>query len=348
MRAIALLSGGLDSILAIRILQEQGIEIEALNFRTIFACCQDDAGRAARDLGVRLTVIGQEDDYLDLIRKPKYGYGRGANPCVDCRIYMFEKAKQFMEQHDASVVVSGEVVGQRPMSQKRRDLDLIANRSGLQDRLLRPLSAKLLPATLPERTGEIDRERLYDFRGRSRKPLIALAKQFNLPEIPTPSTGCALTEVNFSSKVFDLMSHDPAAQRWDFELLRVGRHVRCSADTRFVIGRNAEENTALRHLMTQPESQASALLTPEGFAGPAVMLIGPASDASLDEAARLLVSYSKTDVMEDPCIWVDCDGRRTARDLPPAADRNAVMLTGAGGGDELSGLREKHRTAAFL
>ena len=151
MRCLALLSGGLDSMLAIRLMQEQGIEVEAINFKTIFTCCQDTAAKAARDLGVRLTIIGQEDDYLDLVRKPMFGYGKGANPCIDCRIYMFERARLAMDQLGASFVVSGEVLGQRPKSQKRRDLEIIAFHSDLEDLLLRPLSAKLLPPTRPER-----------------------------------------------------------------------------------------------------------------------------------------------------------------------------------------------------
>ena len=144
-------------MLAIRIMQAQGIEVEALNFKTMFTCCQDLSAQAAHRLGVRLTVVSQEDDYLELIKNPRFGYGKGANPCVDCRIYMFERAQKFMEQIGADFIVSGEVVGQRPMSQKRRDLDVISHQSGLEDLLLRPLSAKLLLPTLPERKGLVDR-----------------------------------------------------------------------------------------------------------------------------------------------------------------------------------------------
>ena len=159
-RCIALLSGGLDSMLAIRLMQEQGIEVEGVNFKTIFTCCQDEAGQAARELDITLTVVGQEEDYLDLIEKPSFGYGRGANPCVDCRVYMFRKAAKYMDQFGADFMVSGEVIGQRPKSQKKRDLEIISHHSDLDDRLLRPLSAKLLPATLPEREGWVDREKL--------------------------------------------------------------------------------------------------------------------------------------------------------------------------------------------
>ena len=160
-------------MLAIRLMQEQDIEVQALNFRTLFTCCQDNASQAARELGVKLTVVAEDDDYLELIRKPRFGYGKGANPCVDCRIYMFQIARRFMSQVNASFVVSGELLGQRPMSQKRRDLERIEHHSELQGLLLRPLSAKLLPETQPEIAGIVDRSRLLGFHGRGRKPLIS-------------------------------------------------------------------------------------------------------------------------------------------------------------------------------
>ncbi|MDH3717825.1 MAG: hypothetical protein OES79_06850, partial [Planctomycetota bacterium] len=242
-RAVALLSGGLDSVLAVRVLQEQGIDVEALNFRTLFTCCQDMASQAAQRLDVKITVIGAEDEYLQLVRQPRFGYGRGANPCVDCRIYMFERARQYMQQVGASMVVSGEVLGQRPNSQKRRDLRVIESHSGLQGRLLRPLSAKLLPPTIPEQTGQVDRDQLYDFSGRSRKGLIALARRFGFTheEIPSPSTGCALTEKTFAPRVFDLLKTDPENTAWDFELLKVGRHLRLTRATKAIIGRREDE-----------------------------------------------------------------------------------------------------------
>ena len=292
-RCIVLLSGGLDSMLAIRIMQEQGVEVEALNFKTIFTCCQDQAGQAARDLGVRITVVGQEDDYLDLLKNPQFGFGKGANPCVDCRIYMFERARRFMEQIQADFIVSGEVVGQRPMSQKRRDLDIISHHSDLEDLLLRPLSAKLLHPTLPEREGWVDRQQLYDFQGRSRKGLIALAKQLGLQDIPTPSTGCSLTEPRFSQKVFDLMRAPTESRRWDFELLKVGRHFRHDVYTKVIVGRNDAENNHLQYLHGQPEASSNALLFPENFNGPQAMIVGPLNDEVLAFAGALTLRYAR-------------------------------------------------------
>ena len=291
-RCVALLSGGLDSMLAIRIMQEQGIEVEAINFKTMFTCCQDQAGQAARELGVNLTIVSQQDDYLQLIREPKFGYGKGANPCVDCRIYMFERARPLMDDLNAQFMVSGEVIGQRPMSQKKRDLRAIAYHADLEDLLLRPLSAKQMPPTLPEREGWVDREQLYDFCGRGRKELIQLARQFGFPDIPGPSTGCALTETRFSRKVFDLIQSSVPDDRWNFELLKSGRHFRLNSDVKVVVGRDESENGLLVHLHGLPGAGSSVLLEPDNFRGPAVLLVGPETEQSLDFAAGLLLRYS--------------------------------------------------------
>ena len=312
-KAVALLSGGLDSILAIRIMQEQNVEIEALNFRTVFVCCQETSSQAARRLGVRLTVLNADDEYLDVIRKPKFGYGRGANPCIDCRIYMFERAKQFMEQVGADFVISGEVAGQRPMSQKKRDLAAISVHSDLDGKLLRPLSAKVLPPTEPELSGMVDRELLYDFTGRSRKGLIALARKFGYEDtdIPSPSTGCMLTESQFAPRVHDLIRLDPEAGAWDFELLKIGRHVRFDAATKVVVGRRAAENEMLEYLYARSDSQATLILRPHDFQGPCVIVTGPVSEEALEFSAGLLLRYSGSLDAESCQIEVERDGQKT-------------------------------------
>ena len=304
-RSVVLLSGGLDSMLAVRIMQEQGINVEALNFKTVFTCCQDRSAQTARDLGVRLTVVGQEDDYLDLVKEPQFGRGKGANPCVDCRIYMFEKAKRFMHQIGADFIVSGEVAGQRPMSQKRRDLDRIAYHSDLEDLLLRPLSAKWLRPTLPERKGWVDREKLYAIEGRSRKRLIALAKKYGLKEIPTPSTGCSLTEPKFSKKVFDLFGAPGESRRWDFELLKIGRHFRLDSQTKVVLGREEAENGQLLYAHQLPDAASTAAISPENFVGPQALLIGPRTDEAIAFAASLIMRYSRDYDADNALVRVD-------------------------------------------
>ncbi len=296
-RAVALYSGGLDSTLAIRIFQEQGWEVEALNIRTTFDCCRVPATQTASQLGVRLTVLSVADDYVEVIRNPSYGYGKGLNPCVDCRIYMCQMAKRFMEQVHACLVITGEILGQRPMSQKRQDLDVIATRSGLQGRLMRPLSARLLPPTIPEQKGLIDREQLYDFTGRERRPLIELAERLGIAKIPQPSTGCALTETSFAPRVRDLISMDSQAARADFELLNYGRHIRFDEQTKIALGRNAKENAALRTLFEQVVSPRWTLVQPRDFLGPDAVVVGAASEEALAFAGALLLRYAG---IEDP------------------------------------------------
>ena len=303
-RCVALLSGGLDSMLAIHIMQQQGVEVDAVNFKTIFTCCQNRSAQAARELGVPLTVIAQEDDYLELIRHPRFGYGKGANPCVDCRIYMFQRARCYMEQTEADFIVSGEVLGQRPKSQKRRDLEAISYHSGLEDLLLRPLSARMMPPTEPERKGLVDRDKLYDFWGRNRKGLIQLAKRFGFRNIPHPSTGCALTEVRFSKKVHDLLKRYPKATRWDFEILKMGRHFRFDDSAKVIVGRREVENEQLEYMHGLPEASSSAALRPHNYSGALALVVGPLIDEVASFAGGLMCRYGKVDRVEEPQIEV--------------------------------------------
>ncbi|MEE8451259.1 MAG: hypothetical protein V3R99_05065 [Thermoguttaceae bacterium] len=296
-RAVALFSGGLDSMLAIRIMQLQGFEVEALNIRTIYSCCKTPAAQAAIDLGARLTVLSVDDDYLDLLRNPRYGFGRGANPCIDCRIYMCRMAKRFMQEVGACVVVTGEIAGQRPMSQKKSQLHAIDRHSGLDGRLLRPLSAKLLPQTRVELEGVVDRDKLHAFHGRGRGKLIELAHELGLSEMPSPSTGCALTERSFAPRVHDLLQYRCDAARWEFELLNYGRHIRLNERTKIVVGRNASENAVLRSFASRDDASGedgaeTALVSPEGFAGPDALAVGCVSPAALRFASELVLRYA--------------------------------------------------------
>ena len=279
-----------------------------MNIRTPFECCKTPATQAAVDLGIRMTVVSVEDDYLELIRLPAYGYGKGVNPCIDCRIHLTKMGKHFMEQVGACVVVTGEVAGQRPMSQKRWQLDLIAKHSGLMGRLLRPLSAKLLEPTEPELEGLVDRDKLYDFHGRSRTGLIELAGRFGIHAIPQPSTGCPLTETTFAPRVTDLMDHSAGASRWDFELLLTGRHVRIDEATKVVVGRNEKENDMLEWFFERKDASESALLVPGDFLGPNALLVGNVSDRAIDYSAGLLLGYTRRYDPEDGQIRVTHQG----------------------------------------
>jgi hypothetical protein len=263
-KALGLVSGGLDSTLALALMKEQGIEIEALNFSTGF-CFTDhhramkskrhrlrnEALRAGADLGVPVTVIDVSRTYFDdVLMSPKHGYGSNLNPCLDCRAYMLARARDYLPESGAEFVFTGEVLGQRPMSQHRRALGLVAKESGLADRLLRPLSAKLLPPTLPEREGWVDREKLLAISGRSRKIQLEEATRRGLDpnDIPQPAGGCCfLTDEAYTRKLRDWLDHqerprhDPEA----FVLLKVGRHLRLNDDVKVIVGRDESENAFL-------------------------------------------------------------------------------------------------------
>ena len=288
-RAVALFSGSLDSMLAVRIVEEQGFVVHALHVRTLSDCGRGQAEQVAASLGIALTILPVGDDYLDLVRRPRFGYGRGMNPCIDCRIYMCRMAKRLMGELGAEMVVSGEVLGQRPMSQKRPDLLAIAKHSGLADRLLRPLSAQLLPPTLPESQGLVDRARLYRFTGTGRRPLIELAQRFGISAIPPLSSGCILADRAMAARLRDLLRYRPDASRWDFELARRGRHFRYSDTTKIVLGRRAEEDAWLQSVAEQEHPTTTALLVPENFQGPTALLIGTVDDAAVQFAGALML-----------------------------------------------------------
>lgn len=319
-KAIVLLSGGLDSILAICIMKEQGIEVEAINFQTIFGCCKDDSARVAYDLGVGFTSLKVRDDYLKLVEKPKHGYGKGINPCVDCRGYMFDMAKEHMERTGASFMVSGEVLGQRPMSQKRTDFAMIEKDTGLEGLIVRPLSAKLLEPTIPEKEGILNREKLYSIQGRSRKELLKLAKRFGVTDPPDPSSGCALTSPDFAKKVRDIFDHQDDYQRWEFEVLRMGRHFRLSESTKMIMGRDSNECEYFNYL--HPEG--TALMTPLNFGGSTVILIGEKTPDMFRQAGEIILRYGKVPDGVTPEIQIEYDGNTESLTVEKSAD-DAVM-----------------------
>ncbi len=312
-KAVVLFSGGLDSSLAVRIMQRQGWQVEALHLQMMFERPKTDLAQKAAGLGVPLVSLPVGDDYIEIIRRPRFGYGKAVNPCIDCRIYMCRLARRRMEQTGALLVVSGELMGQRPSSQKRRYLELVEIYSGLEGRLLRPLSAKLLKPTLPEQEGLIDREKLYDFQGRGRGALIELARELEIPQIPTPSPGCRLTDLSFAPRVRDLLQHDSQSSRADFELLNFGRHIRLDPDHKVVLGRNASENQAIGALAAHYRPARWLLLEPVDFMGPLGVLTGSASPEAVQKAAQLVARYG------------DCVGQGEVRLLEPGGQERQIV-----------------------
>lgn len=253
-KAIALLSGGLDSILATRLMLDQGVDVEALNFLTVFCTCTSRgktylAGKsAALQLGIKLKVFEVSKEYFEIVKSPKYGYGSNINPCLDCRIFMFKKAACYMKEIGASFLITGEVLGERPMSQRKEAMRIIERDSGLVGLILRPLSARLLEPTIPEKEGLVEREKLLSIQGRSRKPQMELADRLGINDYPSPAGGCLLTDPGFANRMRDLINHKPDFTINDVRLLKVGRHFRLTKEAKLVVGRNKEENQRLLNL----------------------------------------------------------------------------------------------------
>ena len=295
-KAIALLSGGLDSILAAKVMSEQGVEVEGIHFVTSFggsnsAVNRSELERAADKIGIKLTVKDISKEFLEVVQKPRHGYGRGANPCIDCKIFMLKKAKEYMQQTGAAFVVTGEVVGQRPMSQMKDTLNIIEKEAGLKGLLLRPLSAKLLNPTIAEEEGIVDRERLLSISGRSRKEQFSLAEKFGILEYQQPAGGCLLTDPEFAKKAKDLLEHNNFSLD-DIQLLKIGRHFRISENCKLVIGRNEKENDAISNLA----KEGDLLMGARDLPGPVGLLRGPATKDDVDSSLGIVARYTdKTD-----------------------------------------------------
>lgn len=287
--AIVLFSGGLDSMLAVRVLQRQGIEVTAFNIRTPFHDCVEHSRAQAEHLGVPLVVHEMGDEYLELIRNSKFGYGKAVNPCIDCRIAMCIRAKEYMEATGADFVATGEIVGQRPNSQKMHQLTLISRESGLGGKLVRPLSARVLEPSIPETEDILDREKLHSYTGRGRQRLIRLGRTYEIGKPPQPSTGCLLCEKSFAPRVIDLLKYGGDLRAWDAAALNAGRQLRIDETTKCVIARNVEHCQKIENLFARADARPSILYIPDNFNGPSVVLIGPDREKlTAEEFARYL------------------------------------------------------------
>jgi tRNA U34 2-thiouridine synthase MnmA/TrmU len=310
MKAIALISGGLDSLLAAKLIAKQGIEVVGLRFKIPFYL---NSRKTLSNLGIEIKEVDIGDEFLKLVVKPRYGYGANINPCIDCKILMLTKAKEFMEQFSASFVITGEVLGQRPMSQHRQALELIEKNSGLEGLLLRPLSGRLLPETIPEKEGWVNRNNLLDFNGRSRKSQMVLAKTFGIKEYAQPAGGCLLTDLEFAKRLKDLITHQELDMN-SVELLKVGRHFRISRTTKLIVGRNELENERIVNLA---QGDDYLFMPAENTAGPTALGRGIFNEdliklscgitcryCDLDGKISLDIVYSKMPKKEDKILKV--------------------------------------------
>lgn len=257
-KAISLISGGLDSTLATKVVLDQGIEVIAANFISPFCrCdrkngCRHEANFVADELKIPLKIMNVTKDFLEVLKSPKHGYGSNMNPCLDCRILMLKKSRELMDAEGASFLITGEVLGQRPMSQRRDAMRMIEKEAGVAGLVLRPLSAKLLPATIPEEKGWVDREKLLSISGRGRKEQMQMAHDFNIKDYPCPAGGCLLTDPNFARRIKDLIDHNELTMD-DVKLLNHGRHFRVSERAKLIVGRNEHDNEMLRSLRKESD-----------------------------------------------------------------------------------------------
>lgn len=294
LKAIGLLSGGLDSILAVKVVAQQGIEIEAVNFTSVFHEEQRDSApvRITADmLGVPVRILDISEELFEIIKKPKHGYGSNINPCIDCHAFMFRKAGGYMKETGASFLVTGEVLGERPMSQKKDTLRIVEKDSGLEGLILRPLSAKLLEPTIPEKNGWVDREKLLAIEGRSRKPQIELAKQLGIDKYPTPAGGCLLTDKGFANRLRDLMERKSDFTVGDVNLLKVGRHFRITKEARLAVGRDKEENGKLLKLAVDGD----IFFYPVKTKGPTALGRGLFNENDILAASGIIARYTDKD-----------------------------------------------------
>jgi len=307
MKAICVFSGGLDSMLAAELIRAQGIDVLALFFETPFFR-SGKAKKSAHAMDLPFKVVDITRRHLEVVKQPKHGYGGNMNPCIDCHALMFRIAGEMLEEEGADFVFTGEVLGQRPMSQNKKSLTLVAAESWLNRLLLRPLSAKLLEPTSPEEKGWVQRERLLDFQGRSRTPQMEMAQKRNITEYPSPAGGCLLTEKGFSRRLKDLLTSKVDVEMEELELLKLGRHFRITPHTKIVVGRNKRENETIRSLADKNDTVLRSVSAP----GPTVLVSGELSGEILDIATAITVAYSDAGELDAGEIRIE-EGVRESR-----------------------------------
>ena len=308
-RALALFSGGLDSMLAARLIMEQGVEVLALHFITPFFGYkakgrEAEAAESFRErYGVNVKIIDISKEYIEMVKAPRYGYGKNFNPCLDCKIFMMTRAREIMEREGYDFIISGEVLGQRPMSQRRDAMRIVERDAGLDGKLLRPLCAKHMKPTIPEEQGLVDRERLMNISGRSRKQQMELAERFGIKDYPTPAGGCLLTDPIISPRIRSLLATDGEIETGDVLLLAVGRHFDL-AGGKLYVGRNSEDNKKLVSLAREGD----LLFKTKEVPGPVSLFRGSPAGDDLVLSASITARYSDGKALEEVAVGIRTPG----------------------------------------
>ncbi|MBD3840853.1 MAG: 7-cyano-7-deazaguanine synthase [Campylobacterales bacterium] len=295
MKALALFSGGLDSVLAMKLIKDQGIDVIAVHINIGFGSLVDRTAHMRNmcdQIGVKLELVDLRQLYLDeVLFSPKYGYGKNFNPCIDCHGFMFRYTGKLLEKFDASFMISGEVVGQRPMSQRKEALDQVRALSEHDELIVRPLCAKHLSPSRPELEGWIDREKLLDIQGRTRHRQLELAQEIGLKDFESPGGGCLLTDIQFSNRLRDFVAHD-TLEILDIDTLKAGRHLRLEDGLKVIIGRDKDDNKKLQQTQSKKYLQARVV----GAVGPYCLVAKDGSSSDMQFAANLIVTYAKTNL----------------------------------------------------
>lgn len=318
-RALAMVSGGLDSILAARMIMNQGIEVIGICFKSAFFGPQN-AIRMAEQIGMELKVVDFSPEHLEMVKHPKHGYGKNMNPCIDCHAMMMNYAGKLLKELNADFIITGEVLNQRPMSQTKASLDIVRKESGFEDYILRPLCALNLPPTKMELDGLVDREKLMGISGRSRKVQMELAEKWGIKDYPSPAGGCRLTEPGFAKRLKDQLEHVKESDLEDVEILKTGRHIRFDENTKIIATRNQEELNAITPLIRKDDYVFDTLDCP----GCTVILRGQDSREALEFAAAVCARYSKEkdkDLVRVKFKHPDQSSYEII-EIPPAKDEN--------------------------
>lgn len=287
-KALALISGGLDSILAAKLIKEQGIEVIGITFKSYFFG-PENAKRMTKQIDIPLEVVDFSEEHFKVTKNPKHGHGKNMNPCIDCHAMMMRYAGELLNRFNADFIITGEVLNQRPMSQNKASLNVVKRESGFANKILRPLCAKALPPTEMELNGLVNREKLMDITGRSRKIQMELAEKWGIEDYPSPAGGCKLTDPNFSVRLRELVEHKEEPTQRDIEILKIGRHFRVSKNAKVISTRTAEEGVLLK---TYLKEEDLAFLVKD-FNGSMVVIIGDATEKDIDFAAKVAGRYSK-------------------------------------------------------